>query len=147
MNKTKKQTILSTSAQETYNLGLVLGKKCKQKKIFALFGDLGAGKTMLSKGLAKGLNIKREITSPTFIIYKNYKIKNNKDIKNLIHIDAYRLNTKRDLENIGFFDLIGQKDNIIIIEWADKIKRYLPPKTKIIKIKHLDKDKRKIIIY
>ncbi|MFA5644465.1 MAG: tRNA (adenosine(37)-N6)-threonylcarbamoyltransferase complex ATPase subunit type 1 TsaE [Patescibacteria group bacterium] len=128
--------ILTKNQKETFNLGFLLGRNCFPGEIFCLSGQLGSGKTTLSQGIAKGLGIKKNITSPTFIIYNAYKInKNSNKIKNLIHIDAYRLTGIKDLESIGFFDLLKQKDIVLIIEWGEKIKKHLSPKTIFIEIK------------
>ncbi len=139
------KTIISQNEKQTKEIGKSLIKKYPNKKIFSLSGNLGSGKTILTKGLAESLNIKRNITSPTFIILNNYKIKNNK-FTNLIHIDAYRLKNKKDLENIGFFDLIKQNDSIMVIEWGNKIKKYLPKQTLNIKFTILKNNYRKLII-
>lgn len=140
--------IISKNEDKTISVGIALGKKCTGGEIFSLSGNLGSGKTILSKGIARGLGIKKHITSPTFIILNIYKTKSYpKKIKKLIHIDAYRLESKKDLENIGFFDFIKEKDNIIIIEWGEKIKKYLPIRTKKIKLLSLKNGNKKIIIF
>lgn len=140
--------IISNNETETMRLGLTFGKKCKGGEIFSLEGNLGSGKTIFSKGLAKGLGIKKNVTSPTFIIQNIYEIKNieKNNLKKLIHIDAYRLSSKRDLENIGFFDFLNNKENIILIEWGTKIKKFLPSKTKTIRLKFIEENVREIII-
>jgi tRNA threonylcarbamoyladenosine biosynthesis protein TsaE len=141
------QILYSENELETKKIGKSLGKKCTGGDIFCLSGDLGAGKTTLSQGIAQGLGVKRNISSPTFIIVNIYKIKKNiKNIKKIIHIDAYRLKTLKELEGIGFFDFIKEKDGVIIIEWGEKIKKYLPKKYIKIKLKNISENKRKIII-
>ena len=140
------KTIISKNEKQTKEIGKSLLDKYPNTRIFSLSGNLGSGKTILSKGLAKGLNIKRNISSPTFVILNIYEIKKNNVFKNFIHIDAYRLKNKKDLENIGFFDFIKQDDSIIIIEWGNKIKKYLPKQTVNIKLTILKNEQRKIII-
>ncbi|HPT08643.1 MAG TPA: tRNA (adenosine(37)-N6)-threonylcarbamoyltransferase complex ATPase subunit type 1 TsaE [bacterium] len=140
------KTIISHNEKETKNLGEKLIIDYPKNNIFSLSGNLGSGKTMLTQGLAKSLGIKKNITSPTFVILNSYRIKNNQRFKNLIHIDAYRLKNKKDLENIAWFDLIKQTDNIIIVEWGEKIKKYLPKSTVNIKFKIQNNNDRKIII-
>lgn len=145
------KTIYTKNKKETEKIGFDLAVNFKGGEILALEGNLGAGKTTFSKGLAKGLNIKKNICSPTFVILNQYKVK-SKNINFFYHLDAYRLNTKKDLENIGFFDIIKHSENIVAIEWANKIKKYLPKKTttiklSIIKSNNQDLDgQRKIII-
>lgn len=128
------KTIITNNKLETENIGLELASQFGGGEILALDGNLGAGKTTFVKGIAKGLGIKKNICSPTFVIMNQYSLK-NKAIKYLYHLDAYRLKSKKDLENIAFFDIINNPENIVVIEWANKIKKYLPKK--IINIKFL----------
>ncbi|MFA5420691.1 MAG: tRNA (adenosine(37)-N6)-threonylcarbamoyltransferase complex ATPase subunit type 1 TsaE, partial [Patescibacteria group bacterium] len=108
---------------------------------YSLEANLGSGKTIFCKGFAKGLGIKRNITSPTFVIFNIYKIR-GREAKNLIHVDAYRIESKKDLEAIGLIDLMLDEKNITLIEWGDKIKKHLPKKTKTIKINSKEEDER-----
>jgi len=89
--------------------------------IIALSGDLGAGKTTLAQNIGQSLGIKESITSPTFVIQKEYSIDNHGWIKNMIHIDAYRLERKEDLEYLGWHKNIQNSQNIIIIEWPEMV--------------------------
>ncbi len=146
-NKKEMKTVLSCSEKETKEIGVSLGRACLGGEVFCLSGDLGAGKTSLSQGVARGLGIKKIVSSPTFIILNSYKIKNSPKIKFLIHIDAYRLKNTKELEGIGFFDIIKDKKNITIIEWGEKIKKHLPREIIKIKIKILKNSKRKITIF
>ncbi len=134
--------IISKNEKETIELGFALSEKCQGGEIFSLSGELGAGKTSLVKGMAQGLKIKKGVTSPTFIICNVYEGK-----KRLVHIDAYRLEGKADLENIALFDYLEDPKNIIVVEWGDKIDRYLPEKTKKIKLSYLSEKEREIIIF
>jgi tRNA threonylcarbamoyladenosine biosynthesis protein TsaE len=144
------QKVITKNEQETFNFGLKLGKKIKQRTVFALIGDLGAGKTKLIQGLAKGLGVKERVNSPTFNILKIYKInktKNtNKDTEIFCHIDAYRLKSEKDLIALGVQELFGQPEVVTAIEWAEKVKKIWPRETKIIKIKSLTENKREILI-
>ncbi|MEA3449529.1 MAG: tRNA (adenosine(37)-N6)-threonylcarbamoyltransferase complex ATPase subunit type 1 TsaE [Patescibacteria group bacterium] len=118
-------------------------------QIIGLIGDLGAGKTIFTKGLAKGLGVQQNISSPTFNIMRLYEIratKTNQEIKKFCHIDAYRVESEFEIIDVGVEDFIGQKDTITVIEWADKIRNILPGRTIIINIKLLKKDQREIII-
>ncbi len=90
--------------------------------IILLSGDLGAGKTAFVKELADCLHIKEEITSPTFVIQKEYSVRDStSSFKKLIHIDAYRLERKEELEYLGWDDLICNPENLILIEWPEKV--------------------------
>lgn len=117
--------------------------KDKQANIVLLTGELGSGKTTFTKFLAKELGIKASITSPTFLISKEYKIQkatcNMQHATSLIHYDLYRLRLYNELEEIGFWEKIADHRNLIIIEWPDKIKGLTEKiskqyKTRIIKI-------------
>ena len=115
--------------------------------VIGLIGDLGAGKTVFTRGLAEAFGIKRSVNSPTFTLMKVYKIpKKESSIKHLVHIDAYRLKNAQELSSIGAEEYFGRVDTVTIIEWADKIKKILPKKTRFIKLKH-DKDNKRIIYY
>lgn len=121
----------STSEQQTYDFAKKFAATLKGGEIIGLVGDLGAGKTVFTKGLAAGLGVKKTITSPTFVLMKVYEIKNQKSktypmprygIKNLIHIDAYRVKSAQDLIAIGADEFFNRPDTVTVIEWVDKIK-------------------------
>lgn len=138
--------ILTKSEKETQKIAKDFAKSLKSGGIFALEGDLGSGKTTFTKGIASALGISDTITSPTFVILKNYEIKNKKSkIKNLIHIDCYRITDFEDAKSIGLQEYFELPDNIIIIEWPENIKSILPNGTKYIEFENLGENKRKII--
>ncbi|NCD01086.1 tRNA (adenosine(37)-N6)-threonylcarbamoyltransferase complex ATPase subunit type 1 TsaE [bacterium] len=116
-----------------------------ETNVLAMEGDLGAGKTTFAKGLAQGLKIKKEITSPTFTIIKLYKTKNKK-YKQLCHIDTYRLNSEEELLSLGFDEYIKNEKTLTLIEWSEKIKNLLPEKYYKISIEHINETTRKIKI-
>lgn len=124
---------ITNSPEETFALGEKLGKTCQGGEAFLLLGDLGAGKTCLTQGLAKGLGVKGKVNSPTFNIMKVYKIKKG----TLCHIDAYRLNSGHDLEMIGIDDYLGRNDVIVVIEWAERVQSIWPKKVTKIEIKNI----------
>ncbi len=120
-------------------------KKNKNAKIITLSGDLGAGKTTLTKELAKLLGIKKEIVSPTFVIMKKYETK-NKNFKYLIHIDAYRLKNGKELNVLGWDEMMQNKENLIIIEWPEIIADGLSNIDHKIILSHKDENTRSIEI-
>jgi tRNA threonylcarbamoyladenosine biosynthesis protein TsaE len=133
--------IITHNEKETVALGLALGKKCRGGEVFALCGDLGAGKTKLSQGLAKGLGVVGRVNSPTFNILKVYRVngrdkglKKNK-VKFFCHIDAYRLKSEKDLIALGVKEFLDSSDTVTAIEWAEKVKKILPKRAVVIKIK------------
>ena len=141
--------IVTKSAEETKKIAANLAEETKEQPllkyafIIALEGNLGSGKTTFIQGLAKGLKIKENVLSPTFLILKEFPILFKK-YKSFYHIDAYRLKHPKELLELGFNDLIKDPENIIVIEWADKIKKILPKYILKIKFTNLGKNKRKI---
>jgi tRNA threonylcarbamoyladenosine biosynthesis protein TsaE len=117
----------------------------KQAFVIALEGELGAGKTTFLQGFAKGLGIKEKILSPTFVIMRKFRIMNHElRIKNFFHIDCYRLNNPKELLALGFKEIILDPENIVAIEWADKIKKILPRNVVRIKFKLIEEKIRRI---
>lgn len=133
----------SENLKETQEIGKNLAEEIKKRRIFIIKGDLGAGKTTLVQGFAKGLGISQKVNSPTFILMNKYPFKKNKF---LYHLDLYRINKKKELESLDIKEVINNKNNIVMIEWPEKIKDILPKDTVYIEMKVLEENKRKIII-
>jgi tRNA threonylcarbamoyladenosine biosynthesis protein TsaE len=141
---------ISKNEKETLAFAEEFSKQLKGGEVIGLTGELGAGKTVFVKGLAKGLGIKENIQSPTFLLMKIYdadakaqnspqKRKSNKTIKMqkikfLVHIDAYRLKSKDELVEIGLGDWLGKDDTVTVIEWIENVQGIFEKK-KIMKIK------------
>jgi len=154
----KGETILSSNLEDTSriakgfveNLFISLGKNRGEAVIIQLEGNLGSGKTTFVQAVAKELRIKNTITSPTFVLEKIYKIppKIEKEIgfKQLIHIDAYRLNDKEDLGSIGWEEITKNPKNIIFIEWPERIQGAFPEKTNKISFRFIDEGKRELTL-
>jgi tRNA threonylcarbamoyladenosine biosynthesis protein TsaE len=136
--------IITKSEKETYNIAKKFAKTLKGGDVIGLIGDLGAGKTIFTKGLAAGLGIKQTVNSPTFVLMKIYPVKNHKSIKQICHIDAYRIINIQEASNIGIEEYLNNKNTLTIIEWADNIKNILPAGTINIKITNTGNNKRKI---
>ena len=129
------------SAAETTDLGFRLGKALEKGDIVCLDGDLGAGKTALTKGIAKGLGIKVHVTSPTFTIVNEYSASIP-----LYHFDVYRISDCEEMFEIGFEEYI-EGNGIVVIEWSNSIKDILPADRIQINIKKDTKDQDSRIIY
>lgn len=112
--------------------------------VVGLYGNLGSGKTAFVKAVAKILGVNEEVTSPTFVIIKNYDIK-NQIFKKLIHIDAYRLEKGEELEVLKFKHLLNDKDNIIFIEWPENVADAMPENIIKISFEFIDENIRKIV--
>jgi tRNA threonylcarbamoyladenosine biosynthesis protein TsaE len=95
----------------------------KSAAIFALKGELGAGKTTFVQGFFKGLGIGKRTLSPTFIIMRRHALGKK---RNVFHIDAYRLKKAEDLRALDFGNIAADPRNIVLVEWADRIKKILP---------------------
>lgn len=132
------------SPEETLNLGIEFASKALPGTVIALIGDLGVGKTVFTKGIAKGLGIKDNVSSPTFTILESYY-----DGKMpLHHFDVYRIGDAEEMDEIGFDDCICS-EGITIIEWAGNIEEIIPAGTYCVNIsKDLSKgtDYRRIVI-
>ena len=130
----EKYTISSLSEAQTINIGKIIGELAEPGTIIALVGELGAGKTVLAKGIAKGLRVEQEPNSPTFVILNIYSGR-----LTLNHLDLYRIQSEDELIDIGFSELINS-DGVSVIEWADKIGHILPEDTLTIEIYHSDSE-------
>ena len=109
--------------------------------VFALVGDLGAGKTMFAQGFFRGLGLKRRSPSPTFIIMRRHTLSRRAHaahtpyaphrarrgtFSNVFHVDAYRLKSARHLAALDFKDVLSNPHNVVLIEWADRVKKIIP---------------------
>lgn len=139
--------IITNSPSETKSLGERLAKQIikngLQDKaiVIELIGDLGSGKTTFVKGFAKKASIRKLILSPTFVIFKKFRVSIS-PFKFLFHFDCYRLKNYKDLKNLGFENIYSDPKNIILIEWADIVKKGLPKQTITINFKVLGESKR-----
>ncbi len=145
MKEKTKKSIITTSPSETGKIGKMFGKKALSTVgpvFFSLYGNLGSGKTTFLKGFAKGVGVKEEVTSPTFLIYKKYEAEEG---KNFYHFDAYRIEGK-DLSPLGFEGIIKEKKNIIATEWSENIEEKIPKEAVKISFSFLDPKKRRLIV-
>jgi tRNA threonylcarbamoyladenosine biosynthesis protein TsaE len=129
-------TIYTDSPEETEGFAQKIAKMLRPSDVLLLEGDLGAGKTTFTKGLAKGLGITKVVKSPTFTIIKEYQ----GDLP-LYHMDVYRL--EDSCEDLGF-DEYFEGDGVTVVEWASMIRDFLPKEYLEIEIKHEDDLRRKI---
>lgn len=134
--------IASGSAEETFALGRAVGKNAAEGDIFALSGELGAGKTCFTCGLARGIGVDEEyaIASPTFTLINEYPGRCR-----FYHFDVYRLNQIDELIDLGYDEYISAK-GVIAIEWAEKIRSALPDDTIRVDFAYVDENKRIISI-
>lgn len=117
-----KQMVIETySEQETYELGIRIGRSSRAGSVYTLVGDLGVGKTVFTKGLAAGLGITEPVSSPTFTIVQVYE----EGRLPLYHFDVYRIGDVEEMEEVGYEDYLYGK-GVSLIEWADLVREILP---------------------
>lgn len=114
--------LISTSCEQTEQLGEKLAKTLSGTEIIAMFGNLGAGKTAFTRGLCRGLGVTNNVCSPTFAIVNEYAGKFR-----VFHFDMYRVSTLDDLHSTGYFDYLDT--GVLIIEWSENIETILPEDT------------------
>jgi len=132
---------------KTKQLGKILAENIKPQQkaaVFCLYGDLGAGKTTFLQGFGEGLGIKK-IQSPTFVIMNKFLLKNN-EFKFFYHFDCFRIEDPKEIINLGFVEIAEDPQNIVAIEWPEKIEKFLPTERIEIVFKIVDNQCRKIKI-
>ena len=148
---------VSNNPEESKNFSQNFAKKILTEKreaggalVLALEGDLGSGKTTFARAFAEALGLKEKVKSPTFIIFRKSKIENKewreKGFENFYHFDIYRIHNEKEILNLGWEEIISNPENIVLVEWADKIENILPKKSIKINFKHLKGDKREMEI-
>ena len=133
------QKFVTNSADETTELGRKFGQSLKGGTVVAFFGGLGMGKTAFTRGLAKALCVKEEVSSPTFAIVNDYG-----GNPPLYHFDKYRVETWDDLYSSGFFDFY-EAGGILAVEWSENIENALPENTVRVQIERGEHDNQRII--
>jgi len=134
--------IQSSSSEDTFRIGAIIGSRAEKGDIIALIGDLGTGKTCLTQGIAAGLGVDAAypITSPTFTLINEYP---GRFV--LYHFDIYRLEGSKDLEDMGYEDYF-YGDGVVVIEWAERIRDILPEGVLSISLKYLNEHMRELIV-
>ena len=127
--------------EDTKNLAEILSKNFTAGVIY-LIGDLGAGKTTLTRYWLQAMGHKGAVKSPTYTLVEPYNIQS----KDIFHFDLYRLNDPEELEFIGFYEYQDEPNSLVIIEWASRAQGYLTPPQLVIDIKRLDDDKREVTL-
>lgn len=149
--------MITKNPEQTIEYAKSFAKKLKGGEVVGLVGELGSGKTTFVKGLAEGLEIKENITSPTFVLLKEYQAKKilrpktnlgglRKKVRTFVHIDAYRVENIDDIKSIGIEEYFERDNVIIVIEWAEKIRKILPKNTLYINFKHKSEKEREITL-
>ena len=129
---TKSLGEVESVAKDFVNNFIPFNRQEKSATVLAFAGDLGSGKTTFTQALARRLGVTTTITSPTFLIQKVYPL-TGQLFNKLIHVDAYRLEKAEELLRLGFLDLLNDRDNLIIIEWPEKVAEILPTNAVFVK--------------
>ncbi|HEV8458769.1 MAG TPA: tRNA (adenosine(37)-N6)-threonylcarbamoyltransferase complex ATPase subunit type 1 TsaE [Methylomirabilota bacterium] len=137
---TASETVISLSPEETQAVGARLGARLRAGDVVACIGELGAGKTCFLQGLARGLGVETDVTSPTFVLVNQYRGR-----LPVYHVDAYRTESLTELVDLGLQEML-QGDGVTVIEWADKLLPLLPPSTVTVTITGLGDQPREIVI-
>ena len=153
-----REKYLTTSPDQTKKLGEILAKEViktkpsKRALVIGLEGDLGGGKTTFLQGFAKGLGIKEKTLSPTFVIMRKSKIPGTRfagaksKFKKFYHIDCYRVGKPKEILDLGSKEIITNSQNIVAVEWVDRIRKIMPKNTIWIKFDFVNKNTRQISI-
>ena len=149
---------ISNSLEETQKIASdFVSSISKQKNgatVAGLYGDLGAGKTTFTQMIAKAFGVTDTVISPTFVIMKVYDISytsnpatHNHNFNNLIHLDAYRIENSSELLHLGWKEIISDPNNLILIEWPERVSDIMPLRHIKINLRTLgDRDHREILI-
>lgn len=137
------RSVADTVVEAQKILELLKQKSVDKAVVVGLSGDLGSGKTTFSQSVANILGVTETVTSPTFVIEKVYHTKDTV-FPQFVHIDAYRLDTSRELEVLGFKDLLSKRGTLVFIEWPEKVADILPLDIYMLNFKFIDENTRTI---
>lgn len=136
--------MLSYSVEETKKIAADFAALLKGGEVIALEGEIGAGKTTFTQGLAAALGVEDLARSPTFTVMNIYPT-GHRPIEKIVHIDSYRLRTPEDILNLGLEEWIGQKDSVVLIEWPRAVEGVEIKVGWIVQIKTREKENERLI--
>lgn len=124
-----------------------LGKR--HPLVLALSGELGSGKTMFIQGLARALGVREKVQSPTFVLAKWYQLpkraQSRYGFRHFIHVDAYRLESIAEARRLGLGAIFGDRDAVVVIEWADRIRKLIPRSAMQVRLKHSKRPHERVV--
>ena len=135
--------IISRCENDTAELAADLAAKLPRGTVIALYGDLGAGKTVFSRAFAKAIGVTETVSSPTYTIIQEYQLA---DGGYFYHMDLYRIKNSRDALAFAVDEYLNDSNSYALLEWPERIEDILPPDTLIINIKHLSDSEREITV-
>ena len=127
--------LISASLEQTQRFGFRLGQLLQPGDVVCLEGELGTGKTAFVRGLARALGVVDPVTSPTFTLISEYR--GRQQTMPLFHVDVYRLGAPSEVDSLGLWDYLYD-DGVCAIEWADRIRNFLPPDRLWVIMRHYD---------
>ncbi|MDH4330885.1 MAG: tRNA (adenosine(37)-N6)-threonylcarbamoyltransferase complex ATPase subunit type 1 TsaE [Candidatus Moranbacteria bacterium] len=136
--------IKTNNSQETQELAQRIAKTLKGGEVICLEGDLGGGKTTFTQGLLKELGAEGPYTSPTFVVMKKYDLEDGQ-VSCVYHIDAYRVDANGVLD-LGWEEIAGNKKNIVIVEWPERLSGILPEDSFWVTFSWIDENEREVLI-
>jgi tRNA threonylcarbamoyladenosine biosynthesis protein TsaE len=149
------KTYHTVSSEATKRIGeefavALLGKRPGAGKgsgatVVVLSGELGAGKTTFVQGFFAGAGIKKRALSPTFVIMRRYRLAPRKRFSHIFHIDAYRLKNAEQLSSLAFDEMLADPQNLILVEWGERIKSALPKSARWLQFRHGRKENERTI--
>ncbi len=132
---------ITASAEETERLGEDLARDLRSGDVVALVGELGAGKTTFVKGLARGLFVREDVISPSFLLARTYE-----GTLPLHHLDLYRLGGAGEMAEAGLLTYLPPEEGVTVVEWADRALAVLPSTAILVKFEHLGNNRRRITV-
>ena len=139
-NRTRGKTIVTASENATGELGAAIGRRIDAGLCVSLVGSLGTGKSVLVRGICRGLGVDEDVLSPTFVLFEEYRGRIA-----VVHLDLYRLEHEREIEELGVFDRLGD-DSVVLVEWGDRSPRILDQSDVVVSIEMTGDTRRKIAV-
>jgi tRNA threonylcarbamoyladenosine biosynthesis protein TsaE len=144
MNTSAHKELESFSEARTEEIAADFAKGILPGSVIAIYGELGAGKTVFARGFAMGLGITETVSSPTFTLMQEYKITGRDGLRWFYHLDLYRIEDSKAALVFGVDEYMSGPESVLLIEWAERIEDILPAGTMRVEISHAGGDKRKI---
>jgi tRNA threonylcarbamoyladenosine biosynthesis protein TsaE len=140
--------LISHSPKQTRNVGLHLGQVLEPGDVVLLFGQIGAGKTLLTQGIAAGLRVEGYVQSPTFTLAVEHEAVASSGARvRLYHLDLYRIESPGEIDTFGHEEYLDDPDGIVVIEWPERLGASIPEEHLLINIEYLADTKRKLTFY
>jgi tRNA threonylcarbamoyladenosine biosynthesis protein TsaE len=140
-SRTESKTFVTTTEAATEQLGISIGLHVSEGMCVSLVGSLGSGKSVLVRGICRGLAVGEDVLSPTFILFEEYRGR-----LPVVHLDLYRLEHESEIEELGVFDRLGN-DTVVLVEWGDRSSRILEVSDVLIHLEMAGDTERKIVVH